>query len=216
MRSPRCAGPIRLVRRAATSADRGKEVRPGRQPRHRRRGHPLLDASVDRAPARQQRADDGSRHRHPLLHRTDPRGDPIAVKSATSASAPAGQPAPTPPAVRPVRRRRAPTERAQYVDTRAAGSSQGWCSSTCAAASVWASSSSCWPPSSSSAASQMSCRCSPCATLAMLLELLSRSHKVGCRAPFRPYSLTPGQRLEVEVVQSDGSGAPSTASISAS
>ena len=59
MRSPRCAGPIRLVRRAATSADRGKEVRPGRQPRHRRRGHPLLDASVDRAPARQQRADDG-------------------------------------------------------------------------------------------------------------------------------------------------------------
>ena len=54
----------------------------------------------------------------------------------------------------------------------------------------------------------------------MLLELLSRSHKVGCMAPFRPYSLTPGQRLEVEVevevVQSDGSGAPSTASISAS
>ena len=46
----------------------------------------------------------------------------------------------------------------------------------------------------------------------------SRSHKVGCRTPFRPYSLTPGQRLEVEVevVQSDGSGAPSTASISAS
>jgi hypothetical protein len=35
-------------------------------------------------------------------------------------------------------------------------------------------------------------------------------------APFRPYSLTPGQRLEVEVVQPDGSGAPSTASISAS
>jgi hypothetical protein len=46
----------------------------------------------------------------------------------------------------------------------------------------------------------------------------SRSHEVGCMAPFRPYSLTPGQRLEVEVevVQPDGSGVPSTASISAS
>ena len=60
------------------------------------------------------------------------------------------------------------------------------------------------------------CGCDDCTTLAMLLELLSRSHKVGCMAPFRPYSLTPGQRLEVEVVQPDGSGAPSTASISAS
>jgi len=47
-----------------------------------------------------------------------------------------------------------------------------------------------------------------------LLVLVEQSSELV--APSR--SLTPGQRLEVEVevVQSDGSGAPSTASISAS
>jgi hypothetical protein len=38
----------------------------------------------------------------------------------------------------------------------------------------------------------------------MLLEILSRAPHGGRTAPFRPYSLTPGQRLEVEVVQPDG------------